>query len=452
MSGIVDKGLVQRGLSAHAALGLLASALLYVVCLTGTVAVFRDEMQRVEQPRAPEMTAITPAAMQRGIAEVLASETGKTPTTHLYVRLPTDAVPRATITTDTQAFHLDREGRIAKPEEIAFTDFLIALHYSLNLPSLIGMSIVGILGVMMMALSLTGVIAHPRIFRDAFRLRARDGGGVGLADWHNRIGVWTLPFSIAIALTGSLIGLASLTAYGVATAYYKGDLTAVYAPIFGGEGKPDAKAAPIPDVVTPMRVMAERFPEAKPYYVVLHDPQTKGQHVQIIAEHERRLIFGEYYSFSADGRFLGKAGLSDGAAGQQMAASTYNLHFGNYGGLPVKLAYFLFGAALCGTIATGTDIWLGKRERRGFHHPRLRNGWNGVVWGMPLALTATFIARIVFGNGAPLAAIFWTLWAVILLVSIALPPRRIRMGRVLLGLLGLGLLGTGVSAALASLV
>ena len=41
--------------------------------------------------------------------------------------------------------------------------------------------------------ALTGVLAHPRIFRDAFRLRARDRGGIGLADWHNRLGVWTLP-------------------------------------------------------------------------------------------------------------------------------------------------------------------------------------------------------------------------------------------------------------------
>ena len=32
--------------------------------------------------------------------------------------------------------------------------------------------------------------------------------------------------------------------------------------------------------------------------------------------------------------------------GQQIAASIYNLHFGNFGGLPVKLAYIVFGIAL----------------------------------------------------------------------------------------------------------
>ena len=62
--------------------------------------------------------------------------------------------------------------------------------------------------------------------------------------------------------------------------------------------------------------------------------------------HERRLIFGEYYAFGPQGEFHGTAGMADGTVGQQLAASTYNLHFGNYGGLPVKIAYIVFGLAL----------------------------------------------------------------------------------------------------------
>ena len=151
--------------------------------------------------------------------------------------------------------------------------------------------------------------------------------------------------------------------------------------------------------------MARSHPGAKPYYVVLHDPGTRGQHVQIIAEHARRLIYGDNYDYDARGRYLGHAGLSDGHIGQQLAASTYNLHFGNYGGLPVKIAYALFGLALTAISGTGVSIWLGKRARRGFDHPRLAALWSGVVWGFPLALTATFLARLLIGNAAPLVAI-----------------------------------------------
>jgi len=443
----VSKDAVKQALSAHAAIGLLAGALLYLVCLTGSLAVFGEEWQRIEQPDAPEMTVISPQSVQAAMGRVLESEKGREKTTHLFVHLPTNGLPRTTVTTDHQAFHVDAQGRIAGPEENSWTEFLGQLHYLLHLPSLIGLTVVGVLGVMMLALSISGIVAHPRLFRDAFRLRARDRGGVVLADWHNRLGVWTLPFSIAIALTGAMIGLGTVTGQGVAGIFYKGDVEAVYAPIFGGEGEADKRPAAIPDVAAALRQMDQRFPEAKPTYVVVHDPLTAGQHVQIIADHPRRLIFGEYYHFDSQGRFQNKTGLSDGTAGQQTAASAYKLHFGNYGGLPVKIAYLLFGIALSGMIAVGTYIWLGKRERRGIRQPRLRNGWDGVVWGIPLALAITLAARLTAGNEAPLTAIFWGMTAAILLASLIVPPRwSIRAG--LQKLLGLGLIACMAGGAL----
>lgn len=424
MTIALSKDSVQRALSAHAAVGLLASALLYLICLTGTVVVFYQEWQRIEQPDAPEMTAIAPDAVQRAVTAVLATEKEKAATTHLYVHMPVEGLPRTTITTDHQAVHVEADGQIAGPEENAWSEFLLGLHYALNLPGLVGMTIVGIFGVMILALSVSGVIAHPRIFRDAFRLRVHDNHGVGLADWHNRLSVWTLPFSLTIALTGAMIGLGVVGAYGLAAAFYKNDVEAAYAPIFGEEHDADARPAPLANVAAPLVWIAQNHPELRPTYIILHDPGTRGQHVQLIAEHPRRLIYGETYEFGADGRYYGKVGLSDGHLGQQIAASTYNLHFGNYGGLPVKFAYVLFGLALTVVVATGTSIWLGKRERRGVHHPRLRSLWDAVLWGVPLALTLTFLARVLAGNAVPLTAIFWLLWALVMLAATFRPQPR----------------------------
>lgn len=417
MTTAPEPSTVKRALSAHAAIGLLAGALLYLISLTGTLSVFYAEWQRIEQPHAPEMSEIAPDNVQKAVAAVIASEADKPTTTHLYVHLPVDDLPRTTITTDHQAAHINADGSLAGPEEIAWSDFLIKLHYTLHLPSLVGITIVGALGVMMLALSLSGVIAHPRIFRDAFCLRAKNGNGVGLADWHNRLSVWTLPFSVAIALTGALIGMATVTAYSLAAVNYDGEVEAVYAPVFGAEGEADKTPAPIPDVAAALRYMALEYPEVQPSYAILHDPMTVGQHVQIVGTHDRRLIFGEYYAFDASGRFLHAAGLSDGALGQQAAASTYKLHFGNFGGLPVKLAYFLFGLALTAICATGVYIWLGKRERRGIHQPRLRAAWNAVIWGAPFALLCTILVRITYGNDAWFSGIFWLSYAIFILLA-----------------------------------
>ncbi|WP_052071718.1 PepSY-associated TM helix domain-containing protein [Sphingopyxis sp. MWB1] len=419
MSFTIDKQLVQRALSGHAAIGLLAGALLYLISVTGVLLVFYDEWQRVEQPAAPEMSAVAPEAVARAAAEMLAREqkAGTPPTTHLYVHLPTGDLPRTTVITDTQAAHADASGRLVVSEQNAWADFLLHLHYRLHLPSTLGITIVGALGVMMVALALSGVLAHPRIFRDAFRLRARSNGGVGIADWHNRLGVWTLPFAIAIALTGAVIGLGSVVSYGLAEGFYKGEIERVYTPIFGKDAEVDPARAPLPDIAAALRTMEARFPGVHPYYVIVHDPETRGQMVQIIAEHPRRLIYGENYYFDDTGRFTGSAGLADGKLGQQLAASNYHLHFGNYGGLPVKIVYALLGLALCVVTATGMSIWLGKRERRGVLQPRLRGWWDGVVWGTPTVLALCFVARIVLGNAAPLTAIFWIGLGLLLLAA-----------------------------------
>lgn len=424
MSMVPGPSTVQRALSAHAAMGLLAGALLYIVCLTGSLLVFYEEWQRIEQPAVPELAQLDPDAAQRAVEAILATEAGKPQTHHLYLHMPEQGLPRATAMTDTQAFHVDARGALVTPEEIEWSDFLYGLHYTLELPSIVGITIVGALGVMILALSISGVLAHPRIFRDAFRLRARDGAsGIALADWHNRLGVWTLPFAVAIALTGAVIGLATLTAYGMAARYYGGDIEAAYAPIFGEEGTPDETPAPAPDIASALRYMKEHYPEVEVTYVTIHDPLTAGQHVQLVGEHHRRLIFGEYYVFDSEGRFQRTGGLADGELGQQAAASTYNLHFGNFGGLPVKIAYALLGLALTAICATGAYIWLGKRRRRGHDEPRLTAAWDAVVWGSPLVLALTFITRKLMGNSLPFASLFWGLLVGLIVVSIVVAKR-----------------------------
>ncbi len=125
---------VKRALAAHAAIGLLGGALLYLVCLSGSLLVFYEEWQRFEQPTPPQMTAISPDAVQRGMEAMLAREQGKPPTTHFYVDMPLEELPTTRVITDTDAFHVDAQGNLASGERIEWSNFLYALHYTLNIP------------------------------------------------------------------------------------------------------------------------------------------------------------------------------------------------------------------------------------------------------------------------------------------------------------------------------
>ncbi|MGN6376931.1 MAG: PepSY-associated TM helix domain-containing protein [Sphingomonas sp.] len=406
--------LVRRGLAGHTALGLLAGALMYIVVLSGTLVVIGPRLARWEQPRAPEMTGIAPAAVQRGAAAAMTA-TAQPPAT-IGIELPTPALPRTVITAGGRSRYIETDGRLGPPVAHPWSDFVLALHEYLNLPATIGYLLVGGLGSMLAALAITGVVAHPRIFRDAFRLRARANRQLAQADWHNRLAVWTLPFGIAVALTGAFLGLAVLSATLIAKRHHQGDLAATYAPIFGQQGSPGGAPAPIGDVGHALQTMRERFPATEPTYVGIAAPGTTGQRIQIIAGVPHRLIYGESFQFDARGQYLGHVGLSDGAIGPQAAASTYKLHFGTFGGPLVELAYLLFGLALTVVSATGMSLWLQKRRRRGAAAPRLEAFWTGIVWGVPgLLVASSWLSRPTLGI-APAVTFWWSLGAMLVVV------------------------------------
>lgn len=409
---------VARSLHAHSVVGLALGALIYILAVTGTLSVFNHEFQRWEQPSAPEMTEISPDAAAKAAISVFESE--ETPTTHLYINFPQPDLPRTIITTDTQAFFAAPDGTIAGKERFPWTQFLLDLHYYLHLPQILGLTVVGALGAFLLAMSMSGFLAHPRIFRDAFTVR-RGAGRVPLTDLHNRLSVWTAPFHISNALTGALLGLASILAFAIAADSFGGDTGKVFDPIFGSEPAPSEAAAALSDIAGPLEYMSENFPDLLTTYYILHDPGTAGQHVNIIAEHSDRLIFGEYYNFDTAGNYTGNVGISDGTTSQQIVGAVYNVHFGNWGGLPVKLGYGVFGLALCFIVASGLRIYFVRRSEKGNPAPRLAAAWEGVIWGTPAMLTFTLLVSLLTSiSKKGLAPVFWLGLIIVLIAAVRL--------------------------------
>lgn len=396
---------VAKSLEAHSLIAIVFGALIYILAVTGTLSVFNHELQRWEQPDVPEMTSISPEAAERAALTVFESE--ETPSTHLFVNFPQKDLPRTVITTDTQAFFAAPDGSIAGPEAFPWTQFLLDLHYYLHLPQILGLTVVGALGAMLIALSFSGLLAHPRIFRDAFTLR-RGAGRLTTTDLHNRLSVWTMPFHFSNALTGSILGLASVLAFAIAAAGFNNDPAALFAPVFGGDPEAVEGKAEVANIAKPLSYMASEYPDLDVTYFILHEPATAGQHSQIIAKHSDRLIFGEYYNFNPDGEYEGNVGISDGTVGQQVTGAVYNVHFGNWGGLPIKIAYGIFGLGLCVIIASGLSIYFAKRVSKGNPAPRLQAAWQGIVWGTPVMLTATLLASFAGLSDGGLVAIFWS--------------------------------------------
>ena len=397
--------LVKRSLSAHSVMGVTISAILYIICLSGTVSVFKNEIARFEQKGEPAVTFLSPSAAQQAAENGLNADSK---TKHLFLHMPTKEYDRAIVETDNKETYIDPKGALADGIAHPWSEFLIDLHYYLNLPMSFGMIVVAIFGVFLFAMSISGLLAHPKIFKDAFTFRRSKSPQLMYADLHNRLSVWTAPFHLTNSLTGAMIGLFSLSVVALSPLKYDGNNEAVYAPVFGSEPVVDEAKAPLANIATALAYMAKNHPDKEPMYVIVHDPATKGQYVQIMAEHSRRLIYAEKYNFNGDGEFLSTVGSADGTVGQQVADSVYKIHFGQFGGIAIKLAFSVFGICLLFIINAGMRIYLLKRRNKGRAMSDVEGAWAAVVWGAPALFIITFLmASFVPASHSILLPTFW---------------------------------------------
>lgn len=406
---------VARMLSGHLAVGLAASVLLYVLCFSGTLMVFHEEFARWEQPGVPEMDAAEPAAVGRAAEAMLARV--DEPPHHFYLSLPVPDMPRMTVIAEDTAMFADADGNLVAPVDHGWRDFLEKLHYYLTLPGVLGLTVVGILGVLMAALVVSGLLALPRLFRDAFRLRLTGSRRLREADLHNRLGAWTSPFLFALAISGAALGLASLSAAIMAPKVSGGDTEAFFAPVFGSEAEGSEAPAPLADIPAALANFSAEHPDLVPWWVTFHDPATEGQTAEILAQHPRRLVYGDNYAFDAEGRLTGNTGLSDGPVGQQLVAAIYPLHFGSFGHLPIKLIYGLLGLVSCVVVASGLNIWLVKRRQNGRPAPVMERAWQATVWGTPAAMALVLAVETL--TGAPMAVLVTLFWVALALLLVA---------------------------------
>jgi len=396
----MDKITKQNALNAHTWVGVFLSVLLFLVCLSGTIAVFHFEFERWKQPHITEMENVSPEVVEKAMDSFLSRHTEESH--HLFVVFPTSDIPRLVVENDHVAYFADNEGNLIEKESVSFTQMLVDLHLYLNLPHSWGMILVSALGAVICTLVITGIIAHKRITKDAFKLRRGGNGQQAQIDLHNRFGLWASPFHLVIGITGTYFGLAGIILIVIATLNYGGDRDAVVDQIF----TPDPVLVPQegkPAIGKAFAQMETLAPEKSPIFLTVHEVGEPEQFIEIYAKAPNRMIYAEGYRFDTAGNYIGVAGYENGEWGKQLLWSMYRLHFGDFAGLVSKWLYFVLGVMLTMLCVSGMEIWLSKKA----HPPLASRLWYATVWGSVSALAFTAIADMFFTGS--LVAVFWCL-------------------------------------------
>ncbi len=406
MKNIVSPTQVKASLDAHSVIGLCAGGLLYLICLTGTLAVFAEFFDRWEQPLVAEFTDYDAQTITTAM-QAHSQRTGGFADS-LFVVLPSESQPRMHVSGDHKEWYLQPDGSLGEPVVEGWTHMLRKLHYYLHLPETLGLLITGSLGALLLALIISGLIAHPRIFKDAFNLRLGGTRRLEQTDIHNRLSVWGLPFYMMSGITGAFFGLVGPLVYLSAAAFYDGDRQALIDDIYGADPVLDAPVVAL-DIARALETQQQLHPQAQPIFIVARQLGTRKQFLEIGATLPGRLIYAEMYRYSVDGHYLGQQGLADGPLGRQVLYSTYRLHFGYYGNFWVRVAYSVMGLALTVIAASGVNIWLARRGGRNW----INDIWTATVWGIPLALSCAAIASVLLNLSALIGFISTSLVAML---------------------------------------
>ena len=410
---------VRAVLKGHSGLGLAFAAAIYLVCLTGTLAVFAYEFTRWENPAAPRLETASAEAVQAAYRAALAQSPPGVE--HVWINMPRPDLPFLQVTTDKAgertSWHADSEGRLAQPAENNWTDFLVQLHVRLHMGQW-GMFLVGMTGVALLSSLISGILAHPRIFRDAFHLRLGGSRRLQEADLHNRIGVWGLPFHVIVSLTGALLGLSVIIVGVLGLALFQGNSEKVYDLFLPPHPADDPRPAPPLDVRPMFAQVQAKAPDGTIEYVFMEHPTEMGGAVLFNVRTTPNRIAGvDAYTFDRTGKLYHSKTVQETNLGERILGSLGPLHFGWFGGGLVKIAYGILGLGLTYLAAGGVIIWLTRRRDKGRPAPGLERLWTATIWGQPLALAAAAVVTLLV-PGAP-AAVPLSVWGAISLAALA---------------------------------
>lgn len=440
----------------HGWTGLLLGHVLFLMCIAGTLSLFKPEIGRWMRPEAVATAA--PAEAIAAATEWLAKNTKDS--TGWYLAAPDGRMNTVEASYDSGGEFLYRAldpvtgAPVAR--ETMGGEFFYRLHFELQLPYPWGRLLASLAAIMMLVALITGIIAHRRIFRDFFTFRPAKGQRSWL-DGHNALGVLSLPFHLMITFTG-LVTLASLSMPWPITANYGDDLMAMYKELTPGLASRPAAGTRVPLApIAPMLQEAERrFGGAPIGRIYVLNPGDAAAVVTVFRSDAGQIGFtpAEISFDGTNGRML--AEWTENRPAVQTYNVVYGLHMARFAPGLLRWLYFLGGAMLSLAIATGLVLWVVKRRERAplSLGNRLLERLNaGAIGGVLLGAVAYLWANRLLPLDLParadaeMAIALWSAGAA-LVVGAALRPAI--AWPVLLGVLALGCAGAGLLGFAAS--
>lgn len=421
---------VRRMIDSHSVLGLGFAALIYIVSLTGALTLFVPEISLWENRGVVTANSITPEVASAAARNAESQLTPGNEILNVIVYAPDEFKPYASVRLNQRP---DRNSELQSTDwlvdpatgdlrgeaDAPYAHYIEDLHTMLHLPRPWGRYLVGLLGVVMFTLILSGIFAHPTIFKDAFKLRLGRNARLAWTDVHNRLSVWGLPFHLVLTFTGAFLGVAGITVAALAFVAFDGDQEQAIAVINGPQ--PVVGAPPMensPDYASMIR--RSQAPDRQFALLVAGNPKDSGNTTSVVYSEDGILSMRSSDIYRNSGEFLEKFGGKGSEVGARIFGAVQPLHYGTFGGYPIKFFYLILALALTYITSTGMMIWFKRKAQQGEPRPKHEAAWRGMTSGLTLSLSSGALLASM-GAAALVVPISLAAWAIGALTVYAVP-------------------------------
>ncbi len=357
----------------HKWTGLITGIFLFVICLSGAVLMFKPQIDRAVTPAKRADSNEPHVPLDRVVSNVERDFSGirinniELPDgmTQVYTVLATQNRRRLEVFVDPASGNVtgSRSGE-------NLTNVLRQLHLRFYFFGFWGRVVVGVFGAILLFSSISGLLIYGRFMRGVFSRglhfwSLRPGLQLSTSDLHKFVGIAALAFNLIIAFSGTVLGLENLTRYAPTVARAL-------------QHRPQIRKRTITPVALRERPFAslEDLLEASQAAMPGFHPQSvalagggagtiliSGKTSGLASDGRSYIVFD-----TATGHIVEQFRQTEGTPANKFHEWVELLHYGAFGGLTLRVIYFLFGVTGSLLSVTGFMLWYFKtrRQRMGY--------------------------------------------------------------------------------------
>lgn len=353
--------------------GLYAGIVIGILCFTGAVAVFIPEINLVIQKNYYSVSSAKPAfgAIPKIDSAFTRARKDYPKMSDLLIDMPDK--PGQTVIFSFQVKGNDKASSKSyvmfvdpvqdkilgiRDKQNSFVNFLRQIHVRLY-EGIWGRQLVGLAGIAFIIVTITGFMIYGNFMKkQTYPTIRKKNTRILMADWHKILGISALAFNFIIACTGAWLGLQPKLVkwFNIKTPNdFEGRIMI--------DKKTDTQTAVHWNEV--FRILKQEFPELKPNYIRVSEDGTA-----VVEIHGS--IDGQIYETNANALVISKLNykplykydVRTGTFGEKLFSVQEALHYGDFGGLGLKILYSILGLISAFLSISGFVIYLYRTDKK----------------------------------------------------------------------------------------